>query len=51
MAQGGGQSSYLTHTPHENTAATPGSLVNGVAGSDKRYGDAEWLGLKGRISR
>ena len=26
----------------------PGSIINGVAGSDERYGGAEWLGFEGK---
>ena len=41
-----GRSIALTEPPHKKYAGSgPGSLINGVLGSDERYGDAEWLGF------
>ena len=41
-----GKAIQLAHMPNEKyTGNGPGSVVNGVLGSDQRYGDAEWLGF------
>lgn len=43
-----GKAIRLTHPPAKQYAgAGPGSALNGVMGSDERYGDAEWLGFEG----
>ena len=40
-----GKAIQLAHMPNEKyTGNGPGSVINGVLGSDQRYGDAEWLG-------
>ncbi len=44
-----GQQLALAVPPHEKySGGGPGSLINGVIGSDERYGDAEWLGFEGQ---
>ena len=38
----------LLNEPHPKYSAQgPESIINGVVGSDKRYGDNEWLGFEG----
>ncbi len=43
-----GKHIQLTHQPHDKyKGGGNGSVLNGVLGSDERYGDAEWLGFDG----
>lgn len=43
-----GKPIQLEHAPHEKYSGNgPGSVLNGVLGSDERYGDTEWLGFPG----
>ena len=44
-----GKTIELAHHPHPSYPGNgPASVVNGVLGSDTRYGDAEWLGFSGK---
>lgn len=44
-----GKAIRLTHPPHDKYAGGgSASLLNGVPGSDERYGDMEWLGFSGQ---
>ncbi len=44
-----GKQISLTNEPAEKYNGNgPGSLINGVAGSNGRYGGAEWLGFEGK---
>jgi hexosaminidase len=44
-----GKAIQLTHLPAEKYSGNgPGSLVNGVKGSNERYGGPEWLGFEGK---
>ncbi len=44
-----GQQIELENMPHEKYSGNgPASLINGVKGSNERYGDAEWLGFNGK---
>lgn len=46
MHQAAGKKISLTHAPHPKYAGGGnGSIINGVKGSNERYGDAEWLGF------
>lgn len=38
----------LTHQPHPKyNGQQPEVILNGVSGSDQRYGDSEWIGMEG----
>ncbi len=40
---------FLTEAPTEKYSGNgPGSVINGVMGSDERYGGPEWLGFEGK---
>lgn len=44
-----GKAIQLANPPApQYSAAGPGSVINGIVGSDERYGDAEWLGFEGK---
>ena len=44
-----GKKITLTEVPAEKYSGNgPGSVINGVAGSNERYGGAEWLGFEGK---
>jgi hexosaminidase len=44
-----GKSIQLAEQPHDKyKGGGNGSIINGVDGSDSRYGDAEWLGFDGK---
>lgn len=44
-----GKNIQLANQPHEKyKGGGNGSLLNGVLGSEERYGDAEWLGFDGK---
>ena len=44
-----GKKITLANTPAEKYSGNgPGSVINGVAGSNERYGGAEWLGFEGK---
>jgi len=46
MHSAAGKEILLTHDPHPKYSGSGnGSLINGVKGSNVRYGDAEWLGF------
>lgn len=43
-----GQTMTLKHAPHPKyNGEQPQVILNGVVGSDERYGDSEWIGLEG----
>ena len=43
-----GQTMTLKHAPHPKyNGMQPQVILNGVVGSDERYGDSEWIGLEG----
>jgi len=43
-----GQSMKLKHAPHPKyNGEHPEVILNGVVGSDERFGDSEWIGLEG----
>jgi len=48
MHKAAGKTITLTNSPHPKYAGGGnGSIINGVLGSNERYGDAEWLGFNG----
>lgn len=44
-----GHSLELEHDPHlKYSSGGPAAVINGINGSDERYGDDEWLGFDGK---
>lgn len=49
MHKAAGKKIQLTNKPHSKySGGGEGSIINGVLGSDERYGDLEWLGFWGK---
>ncbi|MDN5202642.1 glycoside hydrolase family 20 protein [Fulvivirgaceae bacterium BMA10] len=49
LHQAAGRPIELTHLPHESyNLGGKEALINGVKGSNERYGDREWLGFSGK---